>query len=356
VLHFHTVTVKDIRRETEDCVSVSFNIPENLKSEFQFKAGQYLTLRKYLNGEEIRRSYSLCSSPLENEWRVAVKNVTNGKFSAYALNEMKIGDEIELMPPMGAFHTEISSSNKKKYVGIAAGSGITPVLSIIKTVLKTEPQSSFTLVYGNKNRNSIIFREEVEALKNQYIDRFRVMHVLSREVTDAAINSGRIDSMKCDELFTKFINLNADEFFICGPEDMIFCVKDFLLSKGISKKHVHFELFTAPNQKAAVQEVKHEDSGPKSKVTIILDGRSFDFDLTHEGENILDAAIRLGADLPYSCKSGVCSTCRAKLLEGEVDMEVNYALEDDEVKQGFILTCQSHPKTAKVVIDYDAKS
>jgi ring-1,2-phenylacetyl-CoA epoxidase subunit PaaE len=356
VLHFHTVTVKDIRRETEDCVSVSFNIPEDLRSQFQYKAGQYLTLRKYLNGEEIRRSYSLCSSPLDNEWRVAVKNVTNGKFSAYALNEMKVGDEIELMPPMGAFHTEINSANKKKYVGIAAGSGITPVLSIIKTVLKTEQQSSFTLVYGNKNRNSIIFREEVEALKNKYIDRFRVMHVLSREVTDAAINSGRIDATKCEELFTKFIDVKADEFFICGPEDMIFCVKDFLMNKGIPKKHVHFELFTAPNQKAAVQEVKTEDAGPKSKVTVILDGRSFDFDLTHEGENILDAAIRLGADLPYSCKSGVCSTCRAKLVEGEVDMEVNYALEDDEVKQGFILTCQSHPKTPKVVIDYDAKS
>lgn len=356
MLHFHTVKVKEVRKETEDCVSVSFDIPEELHSQFQYKAGQYLTLRKYIKGEELRRSYSLCSSPLDNEWRVAVKNVPNGKFSAYALHEMKAGDEIELMPPMGAFHTEINASNKKKYVGIAAGSGITPILSIIKTILRKEPQSSFTLVYGNKNRHSIIFREEVEALKNKYIDRFRVMHVLSREITDAAINSGRIDAVKCDELFTKFININADEFLICGPEEMIFCVKDFLLGKGIPKKHVHFELFTSPNQKAATQEIQKEEQGPKSRVTIILDGRSLDFDLNHEGENILDAAMRQGADLPYSCKGGVCSTCRAKLIEGEVDMEVNYALEDDEVKQGFILTCQSHPKTSKVVIDFDAKS
>jgi ring-1,2-phenylacetyl-CoA epoxidase subunit PaaE len=354
VIHFHKVSVKEVRRETTDCVSISFDIPAELADSFKYKAGQYVTLRTNINGEEIRRSYSLCSSPLDNEWRVAVKKVEEGKFSELALNHLKAGDEIELMPPMGSFHTPLNASQIKKYVGIAAGSGITPVISIIKTVLRTEPHSNFTLIYGNQNRQSIIFREEIESLKNKYIDRFRVMHVLSREVTDATINSGRIDANKCEALFTKFVDINADEFFICGPEEMTFCVKDFLLAKGIQKKHIHFELFTSPNQKTK-QSVKVVDDGPKSKITIIQDGRTISFDLAHKGENILDAAMRNGADLPYSCKGGVCCTCRAKLTQGEVDMEVNYALEEDEIRQGFILTCQSHPKTSEVVIDFDTK-
>lgn len=357
MLHFHPLTVKEIRQETADTVSVAFHIPDALKESFSYKPGQYLTIKAFINGEEQRRSYSLCSSPLDNEWRVAVKKVPNGIFSTYANELLKAGDVLEVMPPLGHFTTEVNAANKKEYIGFAAGSGITPIISIIKTVLHTEPQSRFTLVYGNKNRHSIIFKEIIEGLKNKYIDRFRVIHVLSREVTDANINSGRIDANKCNELFTMFANINADEFFICGPESMIFCVKDFLEAKGVDSKKIHFELFTSPGQKKQtnVSNTQIQDNAPKSKVTIKLDGRSFDFELAYEGENVLDAALRQGADLPYSCKGGVCCSCRAKLVEGEVDMDVNYALEADEVKAGFILTCQAHPKTPSVVIDYDIK-
>lgn len=357
MLHFHPLTVKEVRQETADTVSVAFQIPDALKESFSYKPGQYLTIKAIINGEEQRRSYSLCSSPLDNEWRVAVKKVPNGIFSTYANEQLKTGDVLEVMPPLGHFTTEVNDANKKEYIGFAAGSGITPIISIIKTVLHTEPQSRFTLVYGNKNRHSIIFKEIIEGLKNKYIDRFRVIHVLSREVTDANINSGRIDANKCNELFTMFANINADEFFICGPESMIFCVKNFLEAKGVDSKKIHFELFTSPGQKKQtnVSNTQIQDDAPKSKVTIKLDGRSFDFELAYEGENVLDAALRQGADLPYSCKGGVCCSCRAKLVEGEVDMDVNYALEADEVKAGFILTCQAHPKTPSVVIDYDIK-
>ncbi len=357
MLHFHPLKVKDIRKETNDCVSISFHIPQELQQVFSYKPGQYLTLKATVNGEETRRSYSLCSAPASGQWRIAVKKVDGGAFSVYANEQLKAGDTLEVLPPLGHFTTDCHPANKKDYVGFAAGSGITPLLSIVSTVLQTEPGSRFTLVYGNKNRHSIIFREELEALKNRYMERFRVIHVLSREVTDATINSGRIDADKCDALFTKFANIQADEFFICGPEQMIFCVRDFLLAKGVDKKKVHFELFTTPGQAqaAATKRNASVDEGPKSKVTIKLDGRTFDFELSHEGESVLDAALRKGADLPYSCKGGVCCSCRAKLVEGEVDMDVNYALEEDEVKQGFILTCQSHPKTPHVVIDYDVK-
>lgn len=358
MLHFHSIKVKEIRKETADCISIVFDIPEELKNTFTYQAGQYLTLRVHIKGEEIRRSYSLCSSPLEREWRIAVKKLDAGIFSAYASEQLKVGDTLDVMSPMGSFRTDIHSDNKKDYVGIAAGSGITPIISIIKTILQIEPQSSFTLVYGNRSRHSIIFKEELEALKNKYIHRFRIIHILSREITDAPINSGRIDAAKCNTLFTKAINLQADEFFICGPEELIFCVKDFLNAKGIDRTKIHFELFASPNsQKLTVNNPQSiiGDATFKSKVTVMLDGRSFQFNLSHEAENILDAALQHGADLPYSCKGGVCSTCRAKLVEGEVDMDVNYALEPEEVEQGFILTCQSHPRTEKVVVDFDAK-
>jgi ring-1,2-phenylacetyl-CoA epoxidase subunit PaaE len=355
-LHFEKVTIKEIRKETADCISIAFEIPEILQNKFAYKAGQYITLRTFIDEEDVRRSYSLCSSPLENEWRIGVKKVAGGIFSAYAMNNLKAGNEIELMPPLGKFFTGLHAANKKQYIAFASGSGITPVISLIKTTLLAEPQSSFTLVYGNRNRHSIIFKEELEALKNKYMSRFSLIHVLSREITDATINYGRIDAEKCDLLFTKFADLNADEFFICGPEEMIFCVKDFLRSKNIAANKIHFELFTS-----STQNTKHKTSKPiineepKSKVTIKLDGISFDFDLAFDDENILDAALHHGADLPYSCKGGVCCTCKAKLVEGKVDMEVHYGLEPDEIAQGFILTCQSHPATEKVVIDFDVK-
>ncbi len=355
-LHFEKVTVKKIRTETTDCVSIAFDIPETLREKFEYKAGQYLTLRAFIGGEEVRRSYSLCSSPVEKEWRIAVKKVAGGVFSAYAMETLKAGDMIELMPPIGNFFTPLDANNKKQYIAFAAGSGITPIISLIKTTLIAEPQSSFLLVYGNRNVHSIIFKEELEGLKNKYMTRFSMVHVLSREMMDAAVNYGRIDGEKCELLFTKFADVNADEFFICGPEEMIFCVKDFLKGKGVEEHKIHVELFVAGKGKSEKEKVKMEEDGEvKSKVTVRLDGRSFEFDLAADGENILDAALHRGADLPYSCKGGVCCTCKAKLIEGMVDMEVHYGLEKDEIERGFILTCQSRPRTERVVIDFDVK-
>lgn len=356
-VHFHKLKIKAVKKETPDCVSIAFTVPEDLQQIFLFEQGQNITLKQLLDGEEIRRSYSICSAAFENELKVAVKKVDGGKFSSYANDILKAGDEIEVLPPTGKFNTKLQSTNKKNYLAFAAGSGITPVLSIIKTTLQTEPQSSFTLVFGNRSRSSIIFFEELEGLKNKYLQRFNFINILSREKTDAPINYGRIDPQKLTDL-NKLINYNSiDDFFICGPEEMIFCIKDFLVQQGIDQKKIHFELFTTPGQKniKKVQRTEHKDNGPKSKITVKLDGRSFDFDLGFNNDTILDAALKQGADLPFACKGGVCCTCKAKLLEGQVQMEVNWGLEQEEVEQGFILTCQSHPTTEKVVVDFDIK-
>jgi len=357
-IHFHKLAIKEINKETADCVSVLFDVPGNLKETFRFKQGQSLTMRTFMNGEEIRRTYSICSTPLENIWRVAIKKVEGGLFSSLANDQLKKGDILEVMPPVGKFYVELNPAHKKNYLAIAAGSGITPVISIIKTTLHTEPQSGFTLVYGNRSRSSIIFFEELEGLKNKYLERFNFINVLSRERTDAAVNSGRINQEKLIAL-SKLINYNStDEIFICGPEEMIFSVKAFLEQKGIDSKKIHFELFTVPGQKQSVVQSREPEvnTGPASKITVKLDGRSFDFDLSLNSDiSILDAALKQGADLPFACKGGVCCTCKAKLTKGEVSMDVHWGLEDEEVEQGYILTCQSHPKTERVIVDYDIK-
>jgi ring-1,2-phenylacetyl-CoA epoxidase subunit PaaE len=355
--HFHRLIVKEIKKETSDCVVITFEVPDELKDNFLFTQGQSLTVKTDINNTEVRRTYSICSSPFDNELKVAVKKVEGGLFSCYANEQLKKGDALDVMQPVGKFYTELNAGNKKNYLAFAAGSGITPILSIIKTTLPTEPQSSFTLVFGNKNKNSIIFKEELEALKDKFIERFRMVHILSRERTEAVINSGRINKEKLTAL-SKLVNYTTvDEFFLCGPEEMIFTVKDFLEEKGIDKKKIHFELFTTPgqSQKSKIKSQKSESTGPKSKITIKLDGRSIDFDLAFNSDCILDAALQEGADLPYACKGGVCCTCKAKLLEGEVQMDVHWGLEHEEIEQGYILTCQSHPITEKVVVDFDIK-
>ncbi len=242
--HFSKLLVKDIRRETPDCVSISLEIPADLQPAFRYKQGQNITIRSRAGGEEIRRSYSICSSPLDNELRIAVKQVPGGRFSGFANEQLRAGDELEVLPPSGKFYTELEPSQKKFYLAFAAGSGITPVLSLIKTALATEPQSHFTLVYGNRQRSSIIFKEALEALKDRYMDRFVLHHILSRETMDATLNQGRIDAQKCAELGEKLIDpQQADEIFICGPGEMIFTVRDWLEQKGVDKKKIHFELF-----------------------------------------------------------------------------------------------------------------
>ncbi|HCY90033.1 MAG TPA: phenylacetate-CoA oxygenase/reductase subunit PaaK [Chitinophagaceae bacterium] len=356
--HFHPLTVKAVTKETADCVSICFEIPEPLKDMFQYREGQNITIRKSIDGEELRRSYSICTAPYENELKVAVKKVEGGQFSTYANAAIKAGDVLEVMPPTGKFHSRLHPGKTAQYLAIAAGSGITPVISIIKHTLREEPNSKFTLLYNNRNRGSIIFFEELEALKNNYIDRFNLINILSREKMDAPLLHGRINEEKLSELGRLVSYHSFDEIYICGPEELIRTSSAFLESQGLDKKKIHFELFTTPGQ--SVQKTKQAsqeeaDKGPRSQVSIRLDGRTFSFELPYHGKSILDAALGQGADLPFACKGGVCCTCRAKLLAGQVDMDVNYALEEEEVNQGFILTCQSHPRTANVSVDFDTR-
>lgn len=354
---FHPLVIKDIRRETPECVSIAFDIPNQLSDQFVFTAGQNITLKKIIDGEEVRRSYSICSSPLDNELRIAVKMVNDGKFSSHANLQLKKGEMVDVLPPTGRFSVRPEKGKAHQYLAFAAGSGITPVISIIKTALAAEPASVFTLVYGNRNRNSIIFREELEALKNKYIHRLIIHHVLSREETDAPVNYGRIDAEKC-ALMAKYLFTpeKMDHIFICGPEEMIFMVRDWLLNRGIAKEKIHFELFTVPGQKIEnipTKQVQHAEK--LSRVKLKLDGIMVNYELPFDGSSILDGALSAGADLPYACKGGVCATCRAKLIKGEVEMDTNYALEADELAAGYILTCQSHPRTDEVEINFDAK-
>ena len=356
---FHSLTVSDVRRETEDTVSVAFDVPAELKSEYQFKQGQYLTFKKEIGGEEIRRSYSICRSPLDSDLRVAIKKVDGGKFSTYANELLHVGDVLETMTPMGRFRAELDPSNEKHYVAFVSGSGITPVMAHMRTILQVEPKSSFTLVYGNKTSGSIIFKEEIEDLKNEYMARLTVYNVLSREENEIPLFMGRIDEEKCTAFMKYFIQPDTiDEVFICGPAPMIDAVKAKCAEVGLDRKQVHFELFASPdqlaqNKKATAPKKEVVTKGFQAKVKIILDGTATEFVMDSKGENILDAAMKNGADLPFACKGGVCATCRAKIDKGTVSMNVNYGLEPDEIERGFVLTCQSHPTSKEVVVNFD---
>lgn len=358
-VHFHKLKVKKVTRETADCISVLFDVPPQLEAEFSYLQGQNITLKKEIDGEEIRRSYSLCTAPFEKALKVAIKRVEGGKFSGYANEMLKAGDELEVLPPTGKFHSPLDAQNKKNYLAFAAGSGITPVISIIKATLQAEPESHFTLVYGNRSRASIIFFEELEGLKNKYLNRFSLVHLLSREVPDSPLNYGKINDEKLGELAKMTDFSKIDDFFVCGPESMIFCVTGYLENKGIEKRRIHFELFNTPGpqqQTGGPENAGENEAAASSAVTVILDGRSFGFELPFSSKtSILDAALKQGADLPFACKGGVCCTCKAKLLEGKVKMDVNWSLEPDELEQGYILSCQSHPITEKVVVDFDVK-
>jgi ring-1,2-phenylacetyl-CoA epoxidase subunit PaaE len=359
--HFVSLTIADIRRETVDCVSIAFTIPPEMQAAFSFQQGQNITIKTMIGGTEARRSYSICSSPLDKELRIAVKKVPGGLFSTFANEQLQPGQPLEVLPPSGKFYTELKPGNRKRYLAIVAGSGITPVLSLIKTTLAIEPESHFTLVYGNRHRPSIIFREELEALKNRYVTRLSLHHILSREELDIPLYQGRIDARKCEELASRLIDLpSMDEIFLCGPGEMIFSLRDWLEKKGIEKKKIHFELFH-PLESGATAMLKQEKTtlagvaDRVSEVTVRLDGINHNFALPYDGESVLEAALFQGADLPFACKGGVCCTCRARLIEGQVEMDLNYALEADELAAGFILTCQSHPRSRKVVIDFDSK-
>lgn len=357
-VHFHPLKIKDIRKETDECVSICFAIPDSLLTEFQFKEGQNITIRKSINGQEIRRSYSICAAPHEKELRVAVKKVEGGLFSQFANHDLKQGDEVDVLPPTGKFNAKMAPDKPGNYLAIAAGSGITPIISIIKHTLLSQAASSFTLVYNNKTRSSIIFFEELEALKNKFMERFNLINILSREKTDSEINYGRINDVKLDAMQHMIPYKTFDSIYLCGPEEMIFSASAYFEKLGFPKNNIHFELFTTPGQntsKKIISTITEKEKGEKCMVSVKLDGRTIEFPLSYNGQSILDAALEAGADLPYACKGGVCASCRAKLIEGKVEMDVNYALEEDEVAQGFILTCQSHPRTQKAIVDFDVK-
>jgi len=355
---FYKLQIQKIKKETPDCVSIRFDVPEDLKSVFAFKEGQNITIKHHINGEEIRRSYSICSAPNENNLTIAVKKVDGGLFSTFANDLLTVNDTLEVMPPSGKFNAHLNDT-KPNYLAIAAGSGITPIISIIKHTLQTQPDSHFTLIYGSKNRSAIIFFDELENLKNKFMQRFTLINILSQEKIDADVFYGRINDVKLNGLHKIVPFQNFSAAYLCGPEEMIFKSKDFLVETGLNPAQIHFELFTTPGQFAAKEKINqvNDDSnnGPTSHITIKLDDRTFSFDLAYNGPSILDAALKNGADLPYACKGGVCCTCRAKLQSGEIKMDVNYALEKEEVEQGFILTCQSHPTTDAVFIDFDVK-
>lgn len=354
---FYPLKINDIVKETFDSVSIAFEVPTDLKEEFKFIPGQYLTFKMGINGEELRRSYSICSSPSEDHLRIAVKKVEGGKVSTYLNTHSKIGDTIEVMPPMGNFTTNIDANSKMSYALFAGGSGITPMLSILKTVLNSEKESHVVLFYANRNESSIIFHNQLLKISNDHRDRFKLVSLLDQpEGEHPADITGIMTAEKSKELVNKYIAdlKSIDKYFICGPLPMMENVINTLDELGVDKHQVYVEYFTAvlKDLEAIEQDVDIDFEG-ESDVKVILNGEEKTFNLASDGYSILDAAIYNGFDAPYSCRNAVCSTCRAKLIEGNVYMRMNYVLRDEEVKEGFILTCQSHPTTAKVVVNYD---
>ena len=345
---FYKLQVKEIRRETVDAVSVVFEIPENLEQEFQFDAGQYVTIQTELEGSQLRRTYSICSSPSSDELRVAIKEVDKGRFSNYANRKMKVGSTLEVAGPEGRFVLNTSPEHKKNYMAFAAGSGITPVISMIKAVLEEEKGSRFVLVYGSKSSDKTIFKQELDALKDASDNRLEVIFIYSQIISDNAL-FGRIDAKLVKDLFKKqYADTVFDQYFLCGPEEMIDTVKDVLLHRNVKEDDIKFELFSSTSYK---KEIKKSLSG-NSIITIVLDDEETSFEMRGD-ELILDAALAKGLDAPYSCQGGVCSSCLAKVIEGAAEMEKNTILDEDEVAEGLILTCQAHPTTPNIKIDFD---
>ncbi|WP_431110422.1 2Fe-2S iron-sulfur cluster-binding protein [Winogradskyella poriferorum] len=353
---FHKLRIKDLYKETKDTSVVTFDVPKVLEEDFKFSQGQHLTLKTLINGEDVRRSYSLCSSPFDNEWKVAVKEIPGGKFSTFVNSTLKIGDELEVMPPSGTFGVKCNAEKAKNYLFFAAGSGITPILSMIKAHLATEPNSTCKLFYVNKTAKSIIFKEELEQLRNTYFGRLEIYYFLTKEKRDIELFNGRFDDDKMKVLTKTFIDIpDTSEVFLCGPEDMVNYVSNYLTEAGLPKELIHFELFVkglTEEDKKRVERLS-EQKIDGVEVIIIDGGKEFRFTMQKDDDNILDGALTAGADLPFACKGGVCSTCKCQVMEGEVEMKINYALEEDEVAQNYVLSCQAVPTTKKVVVDFD---
>ncbi len=349
---FHPLLVTDIHHTIRDAVVLTLK-PENPDA-FAFTQGQYLTFKQDFDGTELRRNYSICAGLDDGELKVGIKRVDGGAFSTYANTELKVGDTLHAMPPQGKFFTAIEPEVAKNYLGFAGGSGITPVLSILKTVLKREPNSTFTLVYANRAVNTIMFREELEDLKNRYMGRLTIIHILESG-QDMELFEGRVDQAKCDALFKHWIQIdNIDTAFICGPEPMMLAIAEALKTNGLGDDQIKFELFSESQQgRLAKQEMAKRSEGQSgTEVTVIIDGARRSFTM-QKGQSVLEAALENGQEAPFACKAGVCSTCMGKVLDGEVEMLSNHALEDYEVERGYVLTCQSYPLSDTLTIDYD---
>jgi len=354
---FHPLRVKEVRRETRDAVSIALEPPAELAELYRFEAGQYLTLRTELEGEEIRRNYSVCVSPLDGELRIAVKEVAGGVFSRYANRELKAGDVIDIMPPMGRFTVALDPEASHRYVAVAGGSGITPVMSLIKTVLQTEPRSRFTLLYGNRSTATVIFLEELAGLKNRFMDRLEVYHFLEDEAEEIELFNGLLDRAKCEEVFSTLVRPDeVDCFYVCGPGPMMDAAEHALLDKGVAPERIKIERFTTDalsgERLARAEALQQKAQGLSVEVT--LDGRRAKVLFDAERGNILDSVRAAGLPAPFACKGGVCATCRAKILSGTVEMKVNYGLSEEEVAAGYVLTCQSVPTSRDVTLSYDA--
>jgi ring-1,2-phenylacetyl-CoA epoxidase subunit PaaE len=358
-MDFHRLPVAQVRKETRDAIVVEFDVPDALRETFGFTQGQYLTLRTTIDGREERRSYSICTSPHSGTLRVAIKRVEDGVFSRWAHGELQSGGELEVAPPQGRFFIPLDPGSERHYLCIAAGSGITPILSLIDAAFAVEPKSTVTLVYGNRSASSTMFREELQHLKDRYLDRFALIFVTSREKQEIDAFNGRIDETRMRLLFDGWIDASSVDYaFLCGPESMMEGAAAALEGRGVPKERVIVERFTAAAGAGALRRARRDRGrSPAEKVahaSVIIDGTTRTFEVRKESESVLDAGLRAGIDLPYSCKGGVCSTCRAQLTSGEVDMDVHFALEDYEVRSGVVLMCQSHPVSDELVLDVDA--
>src|SRR4051812_13633981 len=354
---FHPLRVADVEQLTPDAVAVTFAVPPELRSDYAFAPGQHLTLRAFVDGEEIRRSYSLCSPPSSGRLRIAIKRLEGGVFSGHALQQLRVGDVLDVMRPAGRFGVRLDPANAEHYVAIVAGSGVTPVMSILESVLETEPRSRFTLVYGNRDAGSVMFLEELADDKDRYPDRLQLVHVLSREERDAELLTGRIDAAKLDRLLATIVPADdVDQWLLCGPFEMVEQIRGELVARGVPNRRIHLELFHVEGEPLPVRRTSSASGttdAAAAEVTVRLDGRTTTFRMPPEG-SVLDAALAVRSDAPFACKGGVCGTCRARLVEGKVEMARHYALDDDELEEGFVLACQSVPVTPKVVVDFDA--
>ena len=355
-IDFHKLRVAEVKRETPDAVSVRFELPEELRETFTFRAGQHLTFRREIDGEELRRNYSVCVSPSEGVLKIGVKKIAGGAFSGWVNDELKAGDVVDVMAPHGSFCWAFDETARCEYVGFAGGSGITPVLSLLKTALAMEPHSRFTLLYGNRNSPGVMFLEEIAGLKDRYLDRLSVFHFLEEEEEEIDLFNGRLDRAKAEELLSTLVRPdNVDAFFICGPGPMMDAVEAALVAKGVDKPRILIERFTtgplSAAQAAAARVLEEKAAGLKMSVT--LNGRRVQVAFDPEKHSILDNVRAAGLPAPFACKGGVCATCRAKVTAGEVSMKVNYGLSEQELAEGYVLTCQATPLTEGVSLTYD---